>query len=178
METQNQNKFTLGLDAGYLGRGGRLILGGIIPLWSLIINLLGQQLSTGVYVEIALYFILIFSIYLAAHYYLGERLLAKTSPWIGTIILVVPPTIALIMRLGPPTFQVALAAYVSISLVFNFIMSYGGCEVMAIPSLVFQRRYVVYCPWNAIDVVDKVIADRKNIKIKNDSEVGYANEGN
>ena len=24
-------------------------------------------------------------------------------------------------------------------------MSYGGCEVMAIPNLIFRRRYVVYC---------------------------------
>ena len=41
-------------------------------------------------------------------------------------------------------------------------MSYGGCEVMAIPSLIFRRRYVVYCRYNVVDVVDKVVADRKD----------------
>ena len=44
---------------------------------------------------------------------------------------------------------------------YAFIMSYGGCEVIAIPSLIFGQRYVVYCPWNAVDLVDKVIADHK-----------------
>jgi hypothetical protein len=42
-------------------------------------------------------------------------------------------------------------------LIFNFAMSYGGCEVMAIPSLIFGRRYIIYCPWNVVDAVDKVV---------------------
>ncbi len=28
-----------------------------------------------------------------------------------------------------------------------------------LPSLIFRRRYVVYCPWNVVDLADKVIAD-------------------
>lgn len=74
--------------------------------------------------------------------------------------LIGPPTLVLALSLGPSAFQLALALYIAISLVFNFVMSYGGCEVMAIPSLVFRRRYVVYCPWNVVDVVDKVIEER------------------
>jgi hypothetical protein len=64
------------------------------------------------------------------------------------------------LSLGPPEFKLALALFIAISLTFNFIVSYGGCEVMAIPSLIFRKRYVVYCPWNVIDVVDMVIDDR------------------
>ncbi|MFQ5921764.1 MAG: DUF6410 domain-containing protein [Anaerolineales bacterium] len=39
--------------------------------------------------------------------------------------------------------------------------SYGGCEVMALPSLIFRRRYFVYCPWNVVDLADKVIEDNR-----------------
>ncbi len=157
-----QSRFTLGLDAGLLGRWTRLILGGIVPLVTIARQLLTQEPSLSFYGATVLYFLAIFVVYLAAHYFLGERLLARTNPWIGTIILVGPPTVALILRLGPDAFQLALALYIAISLIFNFIMSYGGCEVMAIPSLIFRCRYVVYCPWNAVDVVDKIVVERRN----------------
>lgn len=153
-------KFTLGLDAGYIGRWARLILGGIIPLWTIASILVSQRPPVSFYGETLVYLVAIFIVYLAAHYFFGERFLAKVNPWIGTIILVGPPTVALVLGLGPSAFQMGLALYIAISLIFNFIMSYGGCEVMAIPSLIFGQRYVVYCPWNAVDLVDKVIADR------------------
>lgn len=155
-----KDTFTLGLDAGLVGRWARLILGSIIPLLSIVRVLVSEQPSIEFLGETVIYFVVIFAIYLAAHYFLGERFLAHANPWIGTAILVGPPTVALALSLGPPEFQLALALYIAISLTFNFIMSYGGCEVMAIPSLIFRRRYVVYCPWNVIDVVDKVIDDR------------------
>ena len=154
-----KSNFVLGLDAGPIGRVGRLVLGGMIPLYSIIRILLANDLTLGFYAQAALYFAAIFLVYLAAHYFLGERLLARVNPWVGTIILVGAPSVALLFRLGPPPFQIALGLYVAISLIFNFIMSYGGCEVMAIPSLIFRRRYVVYCPWNVVDLADKVIAD-------------------
>jgi hypothetical protein len=40
-------------------------------------------------------------------------------------------------------------------------MRYGGCEVVAVPSLLFGKRYVVYCPYNVIDVVEKAVLDRR-----------------
>jgi hypothetical protein len=36
-------------------------------------------------------------------------------------------------------------------------MSYGGCEVVAIPSLIFRTRYTLYCPYNAVDVVENAL---------------------
>lgn len=162
-ESRSQHRsFTLGLDSGYVGRLSRLILGVIIPLYSIVGVILAEQTTPRFLVETTFYFVVIFAVYLAAHYFLGERLFARLNPWIGTLILVGPPTLALVLRLGPQSFQLGLALYISISLFFNFIMSYGGCEVMAIPSLIFRRRYVVYCPWNVVDVVDKVIDDRSN----------------
>ncbi|MFQ5942416.1 MAG: DUF6410 domain-containing protein [Anaerolineales bacterium] len=159
-EDVRTESFALGLDAGPVGRWTRLILGSIIPLYRIVWLLLTEQPSLRFLAEAVVYFGIIFAIYLAAHYFLGERLLARVNPWVGTLILVGPPTLALVFALGPPAFQLALALYIAISLFFNFTMSYGGCEVTAIPSLIFRRRYVVYCPWNVVDVVDKVIENR------------------
>jgi hypothetical protein len=158
METQS--RFTLGLDAGLVGRWTRLILGGIVPLVTIVRQLLTEELSLDFYGATARYFGAILGVYLAAHYFLGERLFARANPWLNTLILVGPPVGVLVLGWGPAAFQLALALYIVISLIFNFAMSYGGCEVAAIPSLVLGRRYVVYCPWNAVDVVDKVIEDR------------------
>lgn len=157
METTS--KFTIGLNAGVVGRTSRLILGGLIPLITIIRELVLAQPSLAFLGMATLYLVVILAAYLAAHYFLGERLFAHANPWIGTAILVAPPSIALMLRLGPVAFQVGLALYISISLIFNFIMSYGGCEVMAIPSLIFRRRYVVYCPWNVVDIAEKAVIE-------------------
>ncbi|MGH3621800.1 MAG: DUF6410 domain-containing protein [Sciscionella sp.] len=37
-------------------------------------------------------------------------------------------------------------------------MAYGGCEVVAIPSLVSGRRPTVYCPFNAVDAAERPLA--------------------
>ena len=158
---KNKTHFTLGRDAGFFGRWMRLIFGVAVPMYVLVRDLWGKPLAYAFYLEIFLWFGVVFAVYLAAHYFLGERLFARVNPWISTAILVGPVILVGLFPLGPAPFRIALAIYIIVSLVFNFVMSYGGCEVMAIPSLIFGRRYVVYCPWNAIDVVDKVIRDRK-----------------
>ena len=158
---EEKSSFRLGLDAGPIGRVGRLILGGLIPIYSIIRLLLNSDLTLGYYAQTILYFAAIFLVYLAAHYFLGERLFARVNPWVASLILVGPPSLALVLQLGPGPFQLALGLYIAISLIFNFIMSYGGCEVMALPSLIFRRRYVVDCPWNVADLADKVIADSR-----------------
>lgn len=127
---------------------------------SIAYHLVTQPPSVGFYGATALYFIATFGVYLAAHYFLGERLFARTNPWVATGILVGPVVVVYIFQVGSPAFQLALSLYIAISLIFNFVMSNGGCEVMAIPSLIFRRKYVIYCPWNAVDVVDKAFAER------------------
>lgn len=163
MQTKMKNKsnFTLGLDAGAVGRWLRLILGGIVPLAYLINLLYTQSPSPSFYGATVIYTGLIFLAYLVAHYLLGPPLFAYANPWVNTLILAGPPTAVLVLQLGPPAFQLALAFYISISLIINFVLSYGGCEVVAIPSLLLGQKYVVYCPWNVVDVVDKVIVERQ-----------------
>jgi hypothetical protein len=35
------------------------------------------------------------------------------------------------------------------------LSSYGGCEVVALPSLLFRRHCAIYCPLNAIDLLER-----------------------
>ena len=166
---EKTSDFTIGLDARLVGRISRLILGGLLPLIVIIRELVLSRVSLEFLSVAGLYFVAIFAIYMAAHYFLGERLLARTNPWVGTLILVGPPSLALMLGLGPSTFQVGLAVYISISLIFNFVISYGGCEVMAIPSLLFRRKYVVYCPWNVVDIAEKAVIQGRAKRISQES---------
>jgi hypothetical protein len=77
-----KDSFTLGLDAGLLGRWGRLILGSIIPLLSIFRVLVNRQPSIDFLLVTVIYFAVIFGIYLSAYYFLGERFLAHNNPWI------------------------------------------------------------------------------------------------
>jgi Family of unknown function (DUF6410) len=50
--------------------------------------------------------------------------------------------------------------YLSVSLLVAALSSYGGCEVVAFPSLLFRRHCTVYCPLNAIDLVERRYTQR------------------
>jgi hypothetical protein len=52
--------------------------------------------------------------------------------------------------------------YVAASAILAAAMSYGGCEVVALPALLFKRRHVVYCPYNIIDVMEDAVV--KNVE--------------
>jgi len=57
--------------------------------------------------------------------------------------------------------QLAMGVYVGISFILQWRINYGGCEVVAIPILLFKRRYVSYCiPLVVADAVEKAIVDR------------------
>ena len=50
--------------------------------------------------------------------------------------------------------------YLSVALIVEGLTSYGGCEVVALPNLLFRRHYTVYCPLNAIDLVERRYTQR------------------
>ena len=100
------------------------------------------------------------AVYAIAFYALRDRILARMNPWVGTAILLMPVLVVLVFDLGSPAFQIGINAYVAASLILASFMRYGGCEVVAVPSLLFGKRYVVYCPYNVIDVVEKAVVDR------------------
>jgi hypothetical protein len=60
----------------------------------------------------------------------------------------------------PVALRVGMVAYFSASLLLNAAKNYGGCEVLALPSLLLGRWYTVYCPLNVIDAVERRVAGK------------------
>lgn len=152
----------MGLDSGIVGRAFRVISGIAGTYYSLQL-ILAAGIFSGFAAELAGYTAAWLIAYLLLMLLLGDRILARTNPWIGTVIFLSPVFIVLGADLGPTTFQVGLILYISISLIVTGLMHYGGCEVIAIPSLLFGKRYTVYCPFNVIDVVEKAVGGKKSV---------------
>ena len=154
-----KTRIVIGREVGVIGRWFRLIIGLYISLLLTVVAVVGEPINDALSFlgTLGLYFLLILVVYTLAFYFLGERVLARTDPWIGTLLLLGPLALVSVLEIGPQPFRVALSLYYGISSIFNFAMSYGGCEVIAIPSLIFRRRYTVYCPYNAVDVVENAL---------------------
>ena len=149
----------LGRDVGIVGRWVRLITGAALAGY-VVVHAVREPSITGL-TELALYFLATLGVYTLATHLLRRRLLANSNAWLATAILLGPLAVIFALQLGPHVFHHALLLYIGISLIFSFFMRYGGCEVMSIPSLLFGTRYTVYCPLNAIDVVEKAAASRR-----------------
>lgn len=149
----------IGRDVGVVGRWIRLIAGG--SLSSYVLYQAAQASAATEVMELALYFVATLSVYMAAEFLLGARLLSKVSAWQRTAILLGPLVVTFALQLGPHVFHHALLLYIGVSLIFSFFMRYGGCEVMSIPGLIFGTRHTVYCPLNVVDAVEKAAVDRR-----------------
>ncbi len=163
----------LGLNVGRFGRWSRLVLG-ILILIPITIAIIQDYTTSGISLRFAgltlFWFIVIIAAYSGVYWALGERLFATTNPWIKTAVLVIPafllawweftigPFTAIRLPMG---LQLAMGIYVGLSFILQWRINYGGCEVVAIPILLFKRRYVTYCiPLVAADAVEKAIVDR------------------
>jgi len=166
----NPEKFTVGLNVGSVGRWSRLVWGVIwllLSAWAIFQGSQGASLTLTFYGISLVYFIGITAGYIAVYWILGERVLAKSNPWINTVILVGPALVALcwnfiILPLTgiklPATLSLAMGVYIGISFLLQWKIRYGGCEVVAIPIIILKRRYTTYCvPLVALDAVEKQI---------------------
>jgi hypothetical protein len=145
--------FILGHDLGVVGRWSRILIGVLGFSWALFVSArMDVLLQTGLYV-VAIAFA-----YLAAHRLLGERVLGRMNPWVGTVLLVGPAVVIPGIQSLPLELRLGMVAYFTSSLFLNAAANYGGCEVLALPSLLFRRWYTVYCPLNVIDVAERAIA--------------------
>ncbi|MPZ27437.1 MAG: hypothetical protein GEV12_13755 [Micromonosporaceae bacterium] len=148
---------TLGRDLGPVGRLARVVAG----LASLG---LGGWLATEdglTAVDVAAiggYVVLIAGFYLAATAVLGRRLLARISPWTATTLFLTPVVVLALLPGVPNNLRAAIFIYYGVSLLLIAAIGYGGCEVVGIPMAVLRRRDVVYCPLNAIDAVERPLA--------------------
>ncbi len=165
----------LGLDVGLIGRWSRLVYG-LLVLVPLIVDLADDfsfsALSLAFMGRVLFYFALILAVYSAVYWFLAERFLARANPWISTLIFVGPallvgwwnvlvaPVVGFTL---PASLLVAMALYIGVSLVIQWRLRYGGCEVVSLPIIFFRKRYPTYCiPLVAVDAVEKVVVDRRH----------------
>ena len=163
----------LGLDVGAVGRWSRLAWGALILLpllFGAAADLRGTGASLTLYGLGAAYFLGAAATYLAVYKLLGERLFARANPWVNTFILVGPafliawwsaiitPTTGIEL---PDGLSLGMLGYIGVSFILQWRIGYGGCEVVALPIILFGRRYTTYClPLVALDVVEKAVMDR------------------
>lgn len=155
----NSAGFTIGYDLGTVGTWVRIAIGVVASLALLVIDL--TDVGTGFLVDTSIWFVAILAVYMVVFAVLAPRVLPGLNPWVSTVIFYGPVLLLPYVDALPDTFRVALALYVSISIAVVVVVRYGGCEVVGIPSLIMRRRYVVYCPWNTVDLVDKAIEDSR-----------------
>ncbi len=88
------------------------------------------------------------------------RFARRLNPWIGALLAVIPVICVAILGGGAGT--MAAFAYIGISLAIVAARSDGGCEVMAIPSLIFGRyTHLVCIVFTPIDWVEARIAGER-----------------
>jgi len=155
---------TLGINVGIVGRWIRFVYSLLI----LVPIILGAIQSFNPSTPISI-FAGITAAYLAVYYLLGN-FLSKNHGIINTVILVGPVFVIAFWNpffsrftgfLLPSAFLTALTLYFGISLLVQWVLKYGGCEVVSFPILFFKKRYKTYCiPLVFVDAAEKIVVDK------------------
>lgn len=153
--------FTVGYHLGSIGTWLRIILGVLLPLGYLATQLTAEGITAGQLAEVVGWFLALFAAYFTAQWLLGERFFARVNPWVSTVILYGPVFVVPYLDSLPLALRLGLSLYIAASVLVAVFIRYGGCEMIGIPSLILRRLYVVYCPWNAVDLADKAITDSR-----------------
>ncbi len=154
--------FRIGSGVGVVGRWFRLFIGLYYVVFMVLRPILLEPMSSAdllpFVANVGLNLALIAAIYFAVFWAIGELVLSRMNPWTGTLVFLGTPTLLFVLGVLPPAVGVALGLYISLSLIATFFMRYGGCEVVALPSLLLRRRYTMYCPYNALDAVERAVS--------------------
>jgi hypothetical protein len=126
---------------------------GLLGLISLVTSVAQPGLSPALIGKIAGGLLLTTVLYLVLFWALSERV---PHPWLRTVIFWLP--IAFILL--PAGWGFGVLLYLFVSLIVAALSSDGGCEVVTVPSLLFRRRCTVYCPLNAIDLIERQSTQR------------------
>ena len=152
MSSQTDHRgFALGQEVGWCGRCTRVVLGllGLIYVGTEVLQsglsaVLIGQLTGGLLLTVVLYLVLFWQ--------LGDRV---RHPWLRTVMFWLPAAFIPFLFLIPWGWGFGVLLYLSVSLIVAALSSYGGCEVVAFPSLLFRRHSTIYCPLNAIDLIER-----------------------
>ncbi len=162
MAMTTNSHFQIGDGVGLVGRWFRLFIGAYFVVFLVLNPILlhpiprAELLALGGKVGLSLAAIV--AIYFVVFYAIGELVLSRMNPWAGTLVFLGTPTLLFLLGVLPPATQVAMGLYISASLMLTFFMRYGGCEVVALPSVLLHRRYTMYCPYNAVDAVERAVS--------------------
>jgi hypothetical protein len=154
-----RSEFTIGRQTTPIGRVVRFILGLLLILYA---GLSTISLTNRVAVlPLLASFLGILVVYFVAYLALEKPLLARMNPWLNALVFVVPSLVIVFAPLFPAPLQVGMILYWGVTSVLNSLIGYGGCEVLAVPTLVYKRRYDVYCPTNVFDAAEQAIAGNR-----------------
>jgi hypothetical protein len=153
----HEQQLGVGYDIRVVGKIGRALIGGALVLGPMWVMLTGA--SWWFKAQIVLSFAAICAVYWVAYRVLGELVLKRTSPWVGMTLLVVAPVVAIVALIPelPVPIWLGLMLYVGVGFLVNVVANYGGCELLALQSLMYKRWYKVYCPINVLDAVEDAI---------------------
>jgi hypothetical protein len=157
-KTENRD-FAVGREAGGCGRCTRLVLG-LLGLVYIGAEVQQARLSSVLIGEVAGGALLAATLYVVIFWVLGKRILSHQPPWIRTGVVWAPLAFVPFLFLIPWGWGFGVLLYLSVALIIGALTSYGGCEVVALPSLLFRRHYTVYCPLNAIDLLERHYTQR------------------
>jgi hypothetical protein len=143
--------FAVGREVGRCGRFTRLVLGllGLILIGTTVAQ---ARLSFALIGQMVGSLLLTAALYLILFWQLGERI---AHPWLRTVIFWAPLAFVPFLFLIPWGWGFGVLLYWSVSCLMAALLSHGDCEIVAFPSLLFGRHYTVYCPLNAIDLVER-----------------------
>ena len=151
--------FAVGQEVGRCGRCTCVVLGPL-GLLSIVAQVSHARLSGALIGQIVGGALLSTALYIVLFWVLGERMFAHVHPWLRTLIFWLPATFIPFLFLIPWGWGFGALLSLSVSLIVAALSSYGGCEVVAFPSLLFRRHCTVYCPLNAIDLVERRYTQR------------------
>ncbi len=142
-----QRGFTIGRQVGGCGRCTRFVLGllGLAYIGTVVAHLGPSAVLIG---QIAISLLLTTALYVALFWLLSERI---PHPWLRTVIFWFPAVFILL----PGGWGLGVLLYWSVACLLAALSSYGGCEVVVFPSLLFRRHSTVYCPLNVVDLVER-----------------------
>lgn len=150
--------FVMGLHAGVAGRLARLLLGGASVITG-VLWVVGHEPASWI-AAIGLGGPILF--YVAIYRIIVWRPIAQ-EPWLGTLLVLGP--LGLLGFVGvSPAVRTGVDLYIGAALVVNAFVAYGGCEAVVLPSLVFRHRPTVYCPYNAIDAVERPLGRGERLR--------------
>lgn len=149
---------TIGRDAGPFGRVFRL-LSGLLAVGAGITGLVTDRGGPPAVLQTVGYVLGLAVFYPLLHRGLAQRISDRVDPFLATVVLLGPLGV-FGLSVFPHPLHTAVGLYIGASLILAAAIGYGGCEVVALPTVLFGHRAVGYCPINILDAAERPLHRR------------------